>query len=161
MDRHFFEFWKNAFTSAAQGLQQFETLSRWMEQGMKGAQEVSEQFRKAYGIDRFPESSEEARRRWDQAVREFKNSYQAFADGLGLVPREKYQALLKQCREQEALIARQKEELSRLRARLQMEKAGEDVKSFVNLMEDQAAQFQKAMEAMGTFLGQGKTKGKE
>ncbi len=157
MDKHFLEFWKDTFAGAARGVQQFETLAQWMDQGMKGVREITERFRKAYGLDRLPQdSSEEGKARWDRAVQDFQASYQKWVDGMGLVPKEKYAALLKKCEAQEKIIAEQKEELSRLRLQKQMEEADREVKGFVQLMESQAAQFQKTVEAVGTFMGHDK-----
>lgn len=158
MDKHFLEFWKDTFADAARGIQQFQTFAQWMDHGMKGAREITERFRKAYGLDQIPEAaSGEGIERWDRAIRDFQASYRKFLDGMGLVPKEKYAAVLKKCEAQEKIIAEQKEELSRLRLRVQMEKADQEMKGFVQLMENQAAQFQKAVEAVGTFMGKGKT----
>jgi hypothetical protein len=161
MDKKFFEFWRHTFANAAKGMQQFETLSQWMDQGMKGVQEISDRFRKAYDLDRVPAASEEGKRLWARATQDFHASYQAFLDGMGLVPKEKYTALSKKCEALESVIAEQEVELARLRRRLEVEKTGENLKGFVQLMENQALQFQKAMDAMGMFMGSDKNKSKE
>lgn len=161
MSDAFLEFWKNTFSNAAEGIRQFQTLARWMDQGMKGFQEISDQFEKAYGHDRFPETSKGAGDRWDRTVRDFQASYQKWMDGMGLVPKSKYMELLNKCKKQERVISEQKEALSLLRSQKVMEKAGQEMVGFVQLMEKQAAQFRRTMEAMGSFMGQGKIQKKE
>ncbi len=49
MDKNSMEFWGNYLLSAARGQQNLEDMAKWLQQGFRGFEGVTEMFRKAYG----------------------------------------------------------------------------------------------------------------
>jgi hypothetical protein len=51
MDPHFLEFWGNFLVNASKEQRRLKDLYKWMQQGFNGFDDLTEMFRKFYGLD--------------------------------------------------------------------------------------------------------------
>jgi hypothetical protein len=56
MDPNFLEFWRNPLISIAQGQKQLDDMMRWVHQGFPGADDLTNRFKKTYGLHQFPQA---------------------------------------------------------------------------------------------------------
>jgi hypothetical protein len=147
MDRQFLEFWGNYLLAAAKGQKQLEDLNRWISQGFSGFEELTAMFNKFYGLERPPKENSDSAEAWEHAAAGFRNSFNTYLDLMGVVPRDKYQALEQKCAALQEKVADQAETIKILRSLL-TEKGtyqGETVKVFQNLVNSQSDAFEKLM----------------
>jgi hypothetical protein len=152
MDRHFLEFWGNFLINAAKGQQQLDDLTQWMQQGFKGFEELSTLFRKAYGLQKPPESTPDYQQTWHKATREFKESLNAYFSLMGVIPLSEHLALLEKYEALKKENADQLKTIQRLRDLLQQD-SGQTavVENFKELVSRQNEQFQKLMDSFGSY----------
>ncbi len=154
MDRHFLEFWGNFLIQAAKGQQQFDDMARWMGQGMRGTEDLSEMFRKAYGLDGEKKDTPEHQKRWEQASKDFITSFEEWLGLAGMVSREEHQALVEKYDTLKKKAASHEETIKHLQMLLAKEghPASKEVTNFQDLMQEQADQFHKLMQGIGDAL---------
>ena len=70
MDRQFLQFWGDFFTNSAKGQKQMEDMTKWMQQGFKGFDDLTALFQKTYGLDRLSESGDNYLKMWEKAVKQ-------------------------------------------------------------------------------------------
>jgi hypothetical protein len=147
MDRQFLEFWGNYLLAAAKGQKQLEELNQWMRQGFSGFDDLTAMFKKFYGLERPPQENSDSANAWENAADGFRNSFNAYLDLMGLVPREKYQALEHDCAALQKKVADQEETIKVLRSLLADEGTyqGETTKVLQDLVNRQAEAFEKLM----------------
>jgi len=151
MDRQFLEFWGNVLLNAAKGQEQVESLNRLAREGFKTFEQQMELFEKFCSLNKKPEPTTPHTEIWTKAVSDFIKSYQEFLGLMGMVPREDYEALI---REHEAL-KKTAAELEEALRRQKKRTGGKDmdpavvVKGFEGLMKKQAEQFQTLMASYG------------
>jgi uncharacterized coiled-coil protein SlyX len=150
MDRQFLEFWGNYLLAAAKGQQQLEDLNRWISQGFSGFEELTAMFNKFYGLEHPPQKNSDSAKAWENAAAGFRNSFNAYLDLMGVVPRDKYQALEQKCAALQKKVADQDETIKILRSLLTEEGTyqGETVKVFQNLVNKQSDAFETLMESL-------------
>ena len=144
MDRQFLEFWGNYLLAAARGQQQLEDLNQWIHQGFSGFEELTGMFKKFYGIERPSEENTDSALDWQKAAAGFRDSFNAYLELMGVVPRDKYQSLEQKCDALIEKVADQEETIKILRGLLAEEGTyqGETVKVFQNLVEKQSDAFE-------------------
>ena len=155
MDKHFLEFWGNALLNSAKRMEQLENLAKWVDQGMKGFEEMGSLFRTFYGLKGMPEESADDKKKWEKASDDFMTSFIDFLNVFGAVPKKQHLDLLKAYEYQKKTIAEQAQTIGRLKRKLGengIHESGEGAASFAKLMEEQAAQFKKTLEAVGAFF---------
>ena len=147
MDKQFLEFWGNYLLAAAKGQKQLEDMNQWLHQGFSGFEELTAMFKKFYGLERSPDENSDSAKAWENAAAGFRNSFNAYLDLMGVVPRDKYQALEQKCGELQKNVADQKETIKILRSLLAEEGTyqGETVKVFQDLVKKQGDTFEKLM----------------
>ena len=147
MDRQFLEFWGNYLLAAAKGQQQLEDLNRWIHQGFGGFEELTAMFKKFYGLEHPPQENTDSTAAWQNAVAGFRNSFNAYLDLMGVVPRDKYQALEQKCAALQDKAADQEETIKVLRNLLAEEGTyqGETVKVYQDLVKKQSDAFETLM----------------
>ena len=150
MDRQFLEFWGNYLLAAAKGQQQLEDLNQWICQGFSGFEELSAMFKKFYGLEHPPEETSDSAKAWENAVAGFRDSFNAYLDLMGVVPRDKFLALEQKCTTLQNKVADQEETIKILRSLLTEEGTyqGETVKVFQDLVNKQSDAFEKLMRKM-------------
>ena len=89
MDRQFLEFWGNYLLAAAKGQKQLEDLNQWLRQGFSGFEELTAMFKKFYGLERSPVEISDSAKACESAAAGFRNSFNAYLDLMGVVPRDK------------------------------------------------------------------------
>jgi uncharacterized coiled-coil protein SlyX len=150
MNRNFLEFWGKAFLEAAKSQKHMEELANFFQQGFWGFPDYTPLFKAAYGLD-TAEDSPDYLNLWKQAEENFRSSFREYLNLMGMVPREKYDALAKRCEELEEKVAEQEEILKYLR--LLTEEKGKGLEAttleFQNLIKKQGEQFQKFIKGMG------------
>jgi len=152
MDRQFLEFWGNYLLAAAKGQQQLEELNQWIRQGFSGFDDLTAMFQKFYGLERPPKENSDSAKAWENAADGFRNSFNAYLDLMGVVPRDKYQALEQNCAALQKKVADQEETIKVLRSLLAQEGTyqGETTKVLQDLVNKQGEAFEKLMKSIAT-----------
>jgi len=147
MDRQFLEFWGNYLLAAAKGQKQLEELNQWIRQGFSGFDDLTAMFKKFYGLERPPKENSDSAKAWENAADGFRNSFNAYLDLMGVVPRDKYQALEQDYAALQKKVADQEETIKVLRSLLADEGTyqGETTKVLQDLVNRQAEAFEKLM----------------
>ena len=150
MDRQFLEFWGQYLLAAAKGQKQLEDLNQWICQGFSGFEELSALFKKLYGLEHPPQKDADSAKAWESAVAGFRDSFNAYLDLMGVVPRDKYLALEQQCTRLQNKVDDQEETIKILRSLLTEDGTyqGETVKVFQDLVNKQSDAFEKLMRKM-------------
>ena len=137
MDKHFLEFWGNFLISVAQGQQQLEDLTRFLQGDFAPSGNLAKIFFQAYGLENLEDKKPDFQSQWEKSIRDFRESYRAYLHLLDAVPREDYEALQAKVAEQEDTI---------MQLRLVLEEKGLDysaaTRSFQELLRKQAQTFQ-------------------
>ena len=147
MDKQFLEFWGQYLLAAARGQKQLEDLNQWIRQGFSGFEELSAMWQKFYGLDHLPKENPDSAEAWEKATAGFRHSLDAYLDLMGVVPRDKYQALEEKCEALQKKVTDQEETIKVLRGLLAEEGTyqGETIKVFQNLMKKQSDAFETLM----------------
>jgi len=147
MDSQFLEFWGNYLLAAARGQKQLEDLNQWISQGFSGFEELTAMFKKYYGLERPRNETSDSTKMWQDAAAEFRNSFKAYLNLMGVVPQDKYRALEQKYAALKKKVADQKDTIEVLR-KLLAEKGtyqGETAKVYQDLMKKQAEAFETLM----------------
>ena len=144
MNRQFLEFWGQYLLAAARGQKQLEDLNRWIHQGFSGFEELTTMFKKFYGLEPPSEENSETVQAWESAAADFRNSFNAYLDLMGMVPRNKYQELEQKYAALQQKVGDQEETIKILRSLLAEEGTyqGETVKVFQDLVKKQGDAFE-------------------
>lgn len=155
MDRRFLEFWGNFFTNAAKQQKQLEDLSKWIQQGFTGFDELSAMFKKFYGLENMEKDNSVYQKKWETASENFLNSFKDYLNLMGMVPKEEHLALIKKYEDLKEKVADREETINRLKLLLEekkVESQKELIQGFQDLMEKQSEKFQETMETFGNFF---------
>ena len=155
MDRKFLEFWGNFMINAAKEQKRMEDLSKWMQQGFKGFDELTTMFNKFYGLEQIEKNSPAYISTWKKASEYFQKSFKDYLDLMGVISKEEHLALIKKYEALKEKVDAQEETINHLRLLLEEKKTEsqeELVKGFQNLVEKQSKQFQETMESFGSFF---------
>lgn len=155
MDTHFLEFWGNFLINAAKGQKQLEDMSKWMQQGFKGFDELTAMFTKFYGLEHMGKDSPDYMATWEKASEDFIKSFKEYLGLMGVVPKEEHLALVKKYEELKEKVASQEETIKHLRMLLGEKRAGTQgdvVKGFQEIIEKQSKEFQETMETFDRFF---------
>ena len=147
MDRQFLEFWGNYLLAAARGQKQLEDLNQWISQGFSGFEELTAMFKKYYGLERPRNETSDSTKVWQDAAADFRNSFNAYLNLMGMVPQDKYRALEQKNAALQKKVADQKDTIEVLR-KLLAEKGtyqGETAKVYQDLVKKQAGAFETLM----------------
>ena len=161
MDRHFLEFWGNFLINAAKGQKQMEDISKWMQQGFEGFDELTGMFKKFYGLEHMEKDTPAYMETWEKASEKFQESFKDYLRLMGLVPKDEHLTLVNKYEELKDKVAAHEETINNLRMLLREKKAetqGELVKGFQEILEKQSEQFQETMETFGRFFKKDKNK---
>jgi hypothetical protein len=147
MDRHFLEFWGNYLLAAAKGQKQLEDLNHWIRQGFSGSEELTAMLKKFYGLEQPRRQDPDATRAWQKAAADFRSSLNAYLNLMGLVPKDKYQALEQKYAALQKKAAEQEDTIKALRKLLAEEGTyqGDTVKVFQDLVIKQSDAFETLM----------------
>jgi hypothetical protein len=155
MDPHFLEFWGNLLVNASKEQRRLKDLYKWIEQGFNGFDDLSEMFRKFYGLDHMEKDSPFYLETFKKASENFLESFKDYFDLMNMVPKDKHLILVKKYEALKEKVTEQEETIKNLQLLLKEKRAesqGELVQGFQNLIEKQSKQFQKTMETFGTFF---------
>ena len=155
MDRHFLEFWGNFLIDAARQQKRLDDLTRWMQQGFKGFEELTAMFNKFYGLDQLEKDTPSYMETWKRASENFLTSFNDIMGQMGMVTTNEHQALVKKYEELKEKVAAQEETINRLKLLLEEKKTEsqeELVQGFQDLIEKQSKQFQDTMAAFGSYF---------
>ena len=155
MDKHFLEFWGNFLINTAKEQKRMEDLSKWIQQGLQGFDELTAMFNKFYGLEQMEKNTPAYTETWKKASEKFLKSFNDYMGLMGMVPKDKHLALIKKYEELKAKVAAQEETINNLRLLLEGKKAEsqkELIQGFQDLIEKQSKQFQETMETFGTFF---------
>ena len=124
MNRQFYEFWASYFTQVAQGQKQIEDMNALMQQGLTSTRELNELFQRCYGLKLPDPENSEASQTWQNAMDDFQQNFEQFAEQWGWVSRRKHQEVLDRCNDLEKQVRQQQEMIEDLRALLHEEGLG-------------------------------------
>ncbi len=93
MDKTFLEFWGNLLISVARGQKQVEDMTKWINQGFSGVDEMMESFTRAYGLKDVPQGPGDREEPWNKMFNSFQQSYREYLKLLEVVPRAEYEQL--------------------------------------------------------------------
>jgi hypothetical protein len=159
MDNQFLEFWGNFLIQTARGQRQLDDMIKWMGQGLKGVEDLSEMFRKVYGLDGTKKDTPEYLQTWEKASREFMKSFENWSESMGMIPPGIHQELVKKYEVLKKKAASQEETIRRLKMLLAEKGSSpiDEVKNFQDLMQKQADQFQQLMDGLGKAFNKDST----
>jgi hypothetical protein len=155
MDKHFLEFWGIFLINTAKEQKRMEDLSKWMQQGFKGFDDLTEMFKKLYGLEHMEQDTPAYMDAWEKASENFLNSYKDYLNLMGMVSKDEHLTLIKKYEELKEKAASQEETINHLRLLLEEKKTEsqeELVQGFQDLIEKQSKQFQETMETFGSFF---------
>lgn len=155
MDKQFLEFWGNFLINTAKEQKRMEDLSKWMQQGFKGFDDLTEMFKKFYGLEHMEKDTPAYMDTWEKASENFLNSYKDYLNLMGVVSKDEHLTLIKKYEELKEKAAAQEETINHLRLLLEEKKTEsqeELVQGFQDLIEKQSKQFQETMETFGSFF---------
>lgn len=153
MDKNFLEFWGNLLINAAKGQEQLEDMTKWMTQGLEGFEDLSNMFRKFYGLDGVDEASPQYLKKWQNAAEEFQKSFKDYLGLMGVVSKEEHLSLVKKYEDLKARVADQEETIKHLKMLIDQRGSSEETvtQTFQDLMNKQADEFQKLMKNLEKF----------
>ncbi len=166
MDSQFLEFWGNALIQAARSQRQMKEGNvyqqsmndafKWMKQGFDGFEQMSEMFRKAYGLEYKDETDPDYMKSWKTAMSAFQDSYRQFMDLMGMVPRDEHMELVEKYEALKEKSAEQEETIRHLRMLLSDKGVDQRrvVEEFQDLVRKQSHQFQELMSNVVAFYGE-------
>ena len=112
MDKNFLEFWGNFLINTAKEQQRMEDLSKWMQQGFKGFDELTAMFNKFYGLEQMERDTPAYMETWKKASENFLQSFNDCIGLMGMVPKDKHLALIKKYEELKEKVAAQEETIT-------------------------------------------------
>ena len=155
MDKSFLEFWGNFLINTAKEQKRMEDLAKWMQQGFKGFDDLTEMFKKLYGLEHMEKDTPAYMDTWEKASENFLNSYKDYLNLMGMVSKDEHLTLIKKYEELKEKAASQEETINHLRLLLEEKKTKsqeELVQGFHDLIEKQSKKFQETMETFGSFF---------
>jgi tetratricopeptide (TPR) repeat protein len=154
VDRHFLEFWGNLLINAAKSQKQMEDAAEWMNQGLKGFEDLTAMFRRFYDLDNLSESAPDYVKTWEKAAKDFQKSFYDYLKLFGVVPRQEHLELAKKYEALKKKVADQEEAIKHLR--MLMGDKGADLREIVegyqDLVKKQADQFREFMKSFTQAL---------
>ncbi len=152
MDKYFLEFWGNVMLAASRGQTSADSVSRWLSQGVKGAEEVGRMFRKFYGLPKSAGAGDPAA--WTTAQEAFETAFRSYLDVLQVVPKKDVDALRNKCDDLEQKVAAQEEVIAGLRRELRdrLANGGDAARGFEELVKIQSEEFQKLTDSLGKYF---------
>ncbi|MBM4286602.1 MAG: hypothetical protein FJ135_00385 [Deltaproteobacteria bacterium] len=154
MDRQFLEFWGRALLQAAQSQKQMEEMMGWWQRNIFSFPDLQKLFKVSYGLDEVSEDTPDYFSLWEKAQENFRQSFREYLSIWGMVPKDDYAALARECEELKAKVAEQEETIQLLRHLLEEKGLGLAATSveFQKLIEKQGDQFQKFIQGLGEAM---------
>jgi len=154
MDKNFIEFWNRYLNTSATGYSQLDEMTKWLQQGLSGSENLTSLFRQAYGLDKFSQDLPDYSKLAEEATRAFQQSLRDVLSSVGMVLKEEHMALIKKHEALKKKAADQEETIKHLRMVLdeKMASNGDGVQQFQNMLTSQNEQFQTLMNSIGQFF---------
>ena len=149
MNREFLEFFGNFLVDVAKGQKRVEEILGWISGGFKDYEDLNEQFKKFYGLDRLSENDPEYGTAWRKSVEDFRKAFSEYLELFDVVSREKYDRVARECEELKEKVREQAQKIERLEAMLKskgMEYASLAAE-FQQMVEKQAREYRKVLES--------------
>lgn len=155
VDRRFLEFWGNLLIDAARGQKHIENLTQWINQGLKGFDDLNGMFRSSYMKNGPAEESPDYLKAWENAAEDFQAALKDYLNLMGVVPKGDHLKLVKKYEDLKKKAADQEETIKHLRMLLDEKGTdrGEALTGFQDLIKKQTDQFQKLIQGFGQFPG--------
>jgi phage tail tape-measure protein len=155
VDRRFLEFWGNLLINASKGQKQIEDLTQWINQGLKGSEDLNAMFQRFYMRNGPAEESPDYLRAWQNAARDFQETFKDYLNLMGVVPMGEHLKLVKKYEDLKKRAADQDETIAHLRMLLDAKGIdhGEALMGFQDLIKKQTDQFQDLVKGFGQFPG--------
>lgn len=152
MNRQFYEFCGNFFTNVAQGQKQLEDMTAWMKQGFAGGSDLSELFRRCYGLEQPKADGVQNSQIWQKSIADFQQAFTQLAAQWGWVTQTEHQQVLDKCAALEEKSKQQQTTINGLRDLLTQEGLGhtELFQHLNNSLKEQSDQFHALMESINS-----------
>ena len=163
VDSRFLEFWGNLLINAAKGQKQIEDLTQWINQGLKGFDDLNGMFQSSYMKDGPAEGSPDYPKAWQHATKDFQESLKDYLNLMGVIPKGEYLELVEKYEDLKKKASDQEETIEHLRMLLDEKRndRGEALTGFQDLIRKQTDQFQKLMQGFGQFPGKSSSNDEE
>lgn len=154
MDKNFLEFWNNYLKNAVAGRSQLDEMTRWMQHGFSGSDNLTAMFKRAYGLDKFSEDLPDYTKLAGEAALSFQNSLKGVLSSMGMVPGEEHAAILEENEALKKKLAELEKAIAQLKTMLDENMTSSDgrTKNFQDMLTSQNEQFQTLMNSIGQFL---------
>ncbi len=154
MNKEFLEFFGNFLVDVARGQKQVEQIWKWISSDFKGFEDLNREFKKFYGLDKLSESDPEYRSMWEKSISDFRKAFKEYLELFDVVPKEKYEKVVKECEKLKEKVKQQDERISQLETLLRGKgiEYGNFATEFQKLMEKQTREFRKVLEAFAAPL---------
>jgi predicted nucleic acid-binding Zn-ribbon protein len=154
MDKNFYEFWAQFFSSLGKGQKQIDDLNQWLHQGFSGSDALSSIFRKAYGLEDIQQNIPPGMNLWEKSTEAFQKSLKEYLALFDVVSQEDYQNLLNECQALKEKMAKQEETIEDLRKRRGKKRVDpeETVEGLQEVIKKQNDQFQELMKTVGDLF---------
>lgn len=157
MDKQFLEMWGTFLINMAKGQQQMDDMSKWMSGGLTGVPEMTEMFKRFYGLSGEAEKTPDYMEAWKKASEQFQKAFREHLRTMGMVPKDDHLKLVKKYEALKEKLAETEETVAHLRMLLNERSMdqGEVMRHFQGLMESQSDQFSELMEQFQELYGRG------
>ncbi|HEC32005.1 MAG TPA: hypothetical protein ENI41_05905 [Deltaproteobacteria bacterium] len=148
MNKEFLEFWGNLLVDVARKQKRAAEIGQWISSGFKGFEDLTEQFKKFYGLDKLSENDPQYASLWEKSVSDFRSAFKEYLELFDVVSREKYEEVARECKELKDKVKRLEERIKQLEALLGAKgfEYASVATEFQKLVEKQTREFQKMME---------------
>jgi hypothetical protein len=164
MDKNFLEMWGTFLINMAKGQQQMDDMAKWMSGGMTGVPEMTEMFKRFYGLSGSAEKTPDYTEAWKTASEQFQKAFRDHLRSMGMVPKDEHLKIVKKYEALKEKLAESEETVAHLRMLLNERNMdqGEVMRHFQGLMDSQSDQFSELMTQFQELYGQsGETEGEE
>ena len=136
---------------AAKGQRRLDELNQWMQQGLKGFEDLTSMFRKVYGLDGLEEDHPDFLTAWSKASENFQKSFREALGLMNVVSKEEYLTLVKKYEDLKQKSQEQEETIRHLRMLLGEKSADQEdmAHKFQELIKKQTDEFQNLMRLFG------------
>ncbi len=145
MNRPFLEFWGKVLLEAAKSQKRLEDMVEALQRGFWSFPDYAKLFQAAYDLEKEAGDSADYFALWKQAEENFRESFREYFKLMGMVPKEDYDAVVRENEQLKEKVMDQEESLRQLHLLVDEKGMGLEAASleFHKLIKKQGEQFQK------------------
>lgn len=158
MNDYFTKLWSDFPKNTPSGQKQVEELAQWINQGLKGFEDMSAFFLKSCGMEQAEERGPDYLFIWKKVQEEFTKSFKSYLTLFGIMTRNEYLEFLRKYEELKEKAASQAETIKHLRLLLSEAKDTtrlESSRQLDGVLKKQSEQFQRLMDGFSDVFKKG------